>query len=395
MKTLKYVSIFTVLTLTIATSAFFISPQFRHSIRGTSTYWYATDKLAMPIMHRLDPEEAHHLTVRLLKNNYAPVAKKSDPKILNISTMGMKFSNPIGIAAGLDKQAQAMQGLLDLGFGFVEVGGVTPEPQIGNPKPRIFRLPEDNAIINRYGLNSDGQIVISARLAEFKANSNGIVGVNIAKNTTSTDMIGDYQKGVRNLGGNVDFIVLNVSCPNVAWTKELSKDGDELANMVCAVRAERDNLPNSTVPLLMKLAPDMDDSTKQHMADIAIHCGVDGLIVSNTTVGRSADLRSPHSKEIGGLSGRPLKQAALQSVRDMYRLTQGKIPIIGVGGIESGQDAYERIRSGASLVQIYTAMVYQGPGILPKIKAELAKLLERDGFNSVAEAVGIDVNMQS
>jgi dihydroorotate dehydrogenase len=369
----------------------------RDTVRSSKAYWYLADNVATPLLRRLDPETAHNLAIKMIDHDLAPMDVASNSSLLQTTVWGLNFTNPLGVAAGFDKQAQAMQGLLQMGFGFVEVGGVTPLPQAGNPKPRMFRLTEDSAVINRYGLNSDGQDIVAGRLSRFKnqAQAHGVVGVNIAKNTTSEDLIGEYKKGVQNFASNVDFIVLNVSCPNVAWTKELSKDGDELASMVCAVKEERDHLANSKPPLLLKLGPDMSMETKQHMAEIAMHCGVDGLIVSNTTSNRANDLKSANSKETGGLSGRPIKQAALQSLKDMYRLTNGKLPIIGVGGIETGQEAYERIRAGASLVQIYTAMVYQGPGIVPQIKQDLAQLLQRDGFNSVAAAVGVDADKVS
>lgn len=378
------------LVATVLIGAVFSSSTVRYYARSTGAYWFIADNVATPLMRKLDPERAHDLTVRLVKDNYAPRDSKANAPILRTSVWGLNFANPLGIAAGFDKQALAIEGLLQMGFGFVEVGGVTPEPQEGNPKPRMFRLTEDGAVINRYGLNSEGQTVVGARLAKFKAHSPviGIVGVNIAKNTTSNDIIEEYKKGVRNLAANVDFIVLNVSCPNVAWTKNLA-DSDEMVKMVCAVKEERDALGIKT-PLLMKVAPDMSDDAKHHMAEVAIQCGVDGLIVSNTTSSRAPDLQSEYSKEMGGLSGRPIKQAAQQSVRDMYRLTGGRLPIIGVGGIESGQDAYDRIRAGASLLQIYTGLVYQGPGLVLKIKRDLAKLLQRDGFKSVADAVGVD-----
>lgn len=372
-----------------AISLFMLNAQVRDAVRATRAYWFVADKVVTPLMHKLDPEKAHNLTVQLVRDKFAPRDTKANAASLRTSVWGLNFANPLGIAAGFDKQAQAMEGLMQMGFGFIEVGGVTPEPQPGNAKPRIFRLTEDGAVINRYGLNSEGQDIVSARLKKFKAQKNvvGIVGVNIAKNTTSSDVIADYKRGIQSLGTNVDFIVLNVSCPNVAWTKNLSEN--DLAKMVCAVREERDLLPTKT-PLLLKLGPDMSDDSKHHMAELALNCGVDGLIVSNTTSERSPELQSEYSKEIGGLSGRPIKQAALQSVRDMYILTGGKLPIIGVGGIESGQDAYDRIRAGASLLQIYTGLVYQGPGLVPKIKRDLAALLQRDGFNSVADAVGVD-----
>jgi dihydroorotate dehydrogenase len=388
-----------IIAVSVAAAAFiFTNDTTWNYVRSTKGYWYITDNLGMRALRRLDPEAAHNLTIKAVKNRLAPIDANIQFSNLQTTVWNMNFVNPIGLAAGFDKQALAMDGLLKLGFGFIEVGGVTPEPQIGNPKPRMFRLPEDKAVINRFGLNSDGQSTVAGRLANFQAQPHiGIVGVNIAKNTTSNDIIGDYKQGVRNLGGHVDFIVLNVSCPNVSWTSALSKNDDEMVKMVCAVKEERDAyLSGSRVPpMLMKLAPNMSDETKKHMAHVALQCGIDGLVVSNTTSDRAPTLQSKYSAETGGLSGAPVKEAALQTLRDMYRLTNGKIPIIGVGGIESGADAYERIRAGASLIEIYTALVYKGPGLVPKIKRELSALLQKDGFNSVSDAVGVDVELTS
>jgi len=384
------------ITITVAIVAVVIkSTSTWNYVRSTRAYWYLADNVGTPLLRQLDPELAHTITIKVLKNRFGPVESEQDGT-LQTTVWNLNFNNPIGLAAGFDKQALAMDGLLKLGFGFIEVGGVTPEPQVGNPKPRMFRLPEDKAVINRFGLNSDGQETVADRLAKFQSKPHlGIVGVNIAKNTTSDDIIGDYKKGVRNLGDHVDFVVLNVSCPNVSWTSALSKDGDEMSKMVCAVKQERDDyFVDSKKPLLLiKLGPNMNEDTKKHMAEVAMHCAVDGLVVSNTTSERADTLKSKHSKETGGLSGLPVKQAALETLRDMYRLTNGKIPIIGVGGIESGQDAYERIRAGASLLEIYTALVYEGPGLVPKMKRDLAALLKRDGFNYVSEAVGADVKL--
>jgi dihydroorotate dehydrogenase len=354
-------------------------------IRSSNLYWAFSDKICMPLLRQLDPEVAHQLSIKAVNWDFAPIDATKDHQSLQTTVWGIEFPNPIGLAAGFDKQALAMDGLLKLGFGFIEIGGVTPNPQPGNPKPRLFRLSEDQAIINRFGLNSDGQAVVAQRLAEFhNQQAHGIVGVNLAKNTTSNDLIGDYKKGIKNLGQHVDFIVLNVSCPNVAWTKELSKNGDEMKDMVCAVKKERDStLAGLTKlpPLLMKLAPNMSEQDKEHM---------DGLVVANTTSERPESLQSDNRKETGGLSGLPVKAAALQTLKDMYRLTKGKMPIIGVGGIASGADVYERIRAGASLVEIYTALIYHGPGLLIDIKHDLAELLQRDGFASVHDAVGVD-----
>ena len=361
--------------------------------RSSSLYWILSDHLVTPLLRKLSPEIAHDLTIKALEKGFSPVNSLPVDPVLQTKVWGVKFDNPLGLAAGFDKQALVMEGLSKIGFGFIEVGGVTPLPQEGNPKPRVFRLKEDRALVNRMGLNNDGHEAVAKRLASYRAQSKpGIIGINIAKSTSSDDMIGDYKKGIRNLGKFADFIVLNVSCPNVSWTKNLSKNEDGLKNLVFAIKEERARLVSHSknLPLLLKLAPNMSFDSKKYMAQLALDSGIDGLVVSNTTPDRDKNLLSSSQKEKGGLSGAPLKALALQTLKDMYALTQGAIPIIGVGGIENAQDAYERIRSGASLVQIYTAMIYQGPGIVPRIKKELAELLKKDHFKSVADAVGVD-----
>ncbi len=385
-----------VVVLGLALLAF--SPVSWRIIRKSDLYWSLSSSVGTKMLRSTDPETAHETSIKLLSNNMAPLAKEPSEKsasLLKTKVFGLDFANPIGLAAGYDKQAHAPAQLLAMGFGFIELGGVTPLPQPGNEKPRVFRLLEDQAIINRFGLNSDGADVVAGRLAAFRADASqpGIVGVNIAKNTTSTDAVADYVQGVEKLGSLVDFIVLNVSCPNVAWTSQMQKNGDEMANLVCAVKAARDKLSLPRLPaLLMKVGPDMDEGAKKHMAEIALKCGVDGLVVSNTTTTRPESLQSSHKSEKGGLSGPVLKEAALATLKDMYRFTQKKIPLIGVGGISSGEEAYERIRAGASLVQIYTALVYNGPALIPAIKEDLERQLTHDGFTSVSDAVGVDAD---
>jgi dihydroorotate dehydrogenase len=356
--------------------------------RSTRVYWAASDAVNAAI-RRLDPETSHGLALLALRARMNPVSAPSARTSARLRTRvwDLDFDNPVGMAAGFDKQARAFESVLDLGFGFVEVGGVTPEPQPGNAKPRMFRLAEDRAVINRFGLNSEGQAAVAGRLFARHPAAGRVVGVNIAKNTLSKDSIPDYCAGIRTLGPLVDFVVVNVSCPNVQSIKDL-KD-DEVFNLVSAVRAERDRAcPH--VPLLVKIGPDMDEAGLVKLARTAIECGVDGLVVSNTTSATREDLRSQHRGEAGGLSGEPLKRKALDTLRDMYRLTGGAIPIVGVGGVASGADAYERIRAGASLVEVYTALVFNGPSLLPKILHDLDALLQRDGFGSVREAVGAD-----
>jgi len=353
--------------------------------RSTRVYWAMADA-ATAAFRVFDPETAHSLAIAGLRARFNPVAVKRTSSRLRTKVWDIDFDNPIGMAAGFDKQATAFSSLLGLGFGFVEVGGVTPLPQPGNPKPRMWRLTEDKAIINRLGLNSDGQEVVAPRLARRSLARGSVVGVNIAKNTLATDTVADYRQGVRQLGPHADFVVVNVSCPNVQSIKDL-KD-DEIFKLVSAVREERDaTCPH--VPLLLKVGPDMSEDGKHKMAATAVECGVDGLVVCNTTSTRSG-LTSKHAAQAGGLSGAPLKAKALETLRDMYRLTGGALPIIAVGGVENAQDAYERIRAGASLVQVYTAMVYAGPSLVPRLVDELDELLAQDGFANVSQAVGIE-----
>ena len=385
------------------------------AVRRSRAYWWVSDNVANPFIRSLDPERAHSLAIWSLGMRLGPVApvlRPGEQKSLEVSVWGRKLPHPVGMPAGFDKQATAFGAVLDMGFSFVEVGGVTPKPQPGNPKPRMWRLVSDRAVINRFGLNSDGHEAVARRLMRRNRDAHpGLVGVNLAKNTEGGDLVGDYVAGVRSLGPWVDFIVLNVSCPNVGWTKSLmasggggggggndkdkDKDDGGVKSLVQAVQKQRDETCRD-VPVLLKVGPDMDEGARRKMARIAIECGVDGLVVSNTTSQREGlGLTSADASQQGGLSGAPLKAKALATLKEMYRLTGGAIPIIGVGGIESGKDAYERIRAGATLVQIYTGMVFEGPGLVHRIRKELDELLHRDGFNSVAEAVGVDVDVRS
>lgn len=312
----------------------------------------------------------------------------------------LTFPNPIGVAAGFDKHAQAMKGLLGLSLAFVEIGSVTPLPQEGNPKPRMFRLVEDRAVINRYGFNSDGLAVVKRRLQEYweerlrHGGPEGLIGVNVGKNKTTVEAEEDYIKGVRELGPYADYLVINVSSPNTPGLRSLQRK-EAFESLIRAVQKELKhsvptNIHNRRIPLLIKVAPDLTDHEKKDIAAVALSTGIDGLIISNTTITRPATLQSPHAQETGGLSGAPLKALSTQTIYDLYRLTKhGKVPIIGVGGIGTGQDAYEKIRAGASLVQVYSMLVYEGPGAVKRIKEELAACLARDGFASVEEAVGV------
>ncbi|XP_038847487.1 dihydroorotate dehydrogenase (quinone), mitochondrial-like [Salvelinus namaycush] len=351
----------------------------------------------MPLLQRIvGAETAHVMAVRLIGLGLVPLNRYRDPASLEVNVMGRKFKNPIGIAAGFDKHGEAVDGLYRLGFGFVEVGTITPKPQEGNPKPRVFRLTTDQAVINRYGFNSCGLAAARERLkaregTQVELTKAGLpLGINLGKNKLSQDAAADYLEGVRTLGPLADYLVVNVSSPNTPGLRDLQGKG-ELRQLLYKVLKERDALQGgSRPPVLVKIAPDLNAQDKQDIADVVTELGVDGLLVSNTTVSRPETLQDPQSKEVGGLSGQPIKELSTRTVREMYSLTKGKVPIIGVGGVASGQDALDKICAGASLVQLYTSLTYQGPPVVTKIKRELEHLLKEQGFASISDAVGAD-----
>ncbi|KAH9771759.1 Dihydroorotate dehydrogenase (quinone) [Citrus sinensis] len=356
----------TTLGLVIATGAYVSTVD-----EATFCGWlFSATKLVNPFFALLDAEVAHTLAVSAAARGWVPREKRPDPAILGLEVWGRKFSNPLGLAAGFDKNAEAVEGLLGLGFGFVEVGSVTPVPQEGNPKPRIFRLRQEGAIINRCGFNSEGIVAVAKRLGaqhgkrkldetsrtssspndEVKAGGKagpGILGVNIGKNKTSEDAAADYVQGVHTLSQYADYLVINVSSPNTPGLRML-QGRKQLKDLVKKVQAARDEMQwgeEGPPPLLVKIAPDLSKEDLEDIAAVAVALRLDGL---------------------------------------------GKIPLIGCGGISSGEDAYRKIRAGATLVQLYTAFAYGGPALIPQIKAELAECLERDGFKSIIEAVGAD-----
>lgn len=333
----------------------------------------------------LPPETAHGLTLRALKLLPAPTPEVDDP-ILKSTALGLTFSNPVGLAAGFDKDGEVIRPMLGRGFGFVEVGSVTPEPQRGNPRPRIFRLTEDRAVINRLGFNSRGVRLVGRRLRRFRKGGSGLVGVNLGKNRDSEDAAADYSAGAEALASYADYLVVNVSSPNTPGLRTLQRI-QELDSLLAAIKQ---TLDQPMPPILIKIAPDLTDEDREDIATAIPRWQVAGLIISNTTVARPESLKSPHRKEAGGLSGPPLFPASTETLREMYALTSGRVTLIGVGGISSGADAYAKIRAGASLVQLYTAMVYRGPGLVAEIKRDLAALLRRDGFDSVSAAIGAD-----
>ena len=340
----------------------------------------------LPLLRRLPAETAHRLTIRGLAAGWYPRTMEPEDPILASRLWDLEFPNPVGLAAGFDKNAEIPDAMLRWGFGFVECGTVTPRPQVGNPRPRLFRLPEDQAVINRMGFNNAGLAVFAARLARRRARP-GIVGANLGKNRDSGDAIADYSTGVREIGSLASYIVINISSPNTPGLRDLQRQSAlrRLIDDVTAVRAEA--IYARVPPILVKLAPDL---THDEIAETAIAKKIDGLIVSNTTVARPATLKSRNAPEPGGLSGEPLFEASTARLRDFYRLVGRRIPIIGVGGIGSGAEAYAKIRAGASLIQLYTALVYRGPGLVAEIKRDLAGFLRRDGFASIAAAVGAD-----
>lgn len=369
-----------------------------------AAYSYAstTDIYAGPVgryIRRLDPERAHNLAILLAKYRLArprlPFMPPShDPPRLASTVWGMRFTNPIGLAAGFDKHAEAMPGLFAMGFGFVEVGSVTPRPQPGNPKPRVFRLVEDAAVINRYGFNSHGANIVRDRLFRYdyggaETHRMGILGVNLGKNkdTKEEDAVLDYIQGMRKMGELAEYIVINVSSPNTPGLRRLQGE-ERLRQLLVPILQVRDELVYRP-PVLVKIAPDLTDDEMTDIAKVVLELKVDGLVVCNTTV-KKDELKSKWRGEAGGVSGRPLRKRSTEVVRHMYRLTGGKVPIVGVGGVESGSDAYEKIRAGASLVQLYTALTYHGPWLVVRIKDELNELLRQDGFERLEDAIGVD-----
>jgi dihydroorotate dehydrogenase len=345
--------------------------------------------LIKPFLRTLPAEAAHRLTLSALSLGLGGLVagqSEPDPPSLGQTLWGRDFPNPVGIAAGFDKDAKVSDALLRLGFGFAETGTVTPNPQPGNPKPRIFRLYEDEAAINRMGFNSAGLEPTLARLRSRRRI--GLVGVNLGKNRNSTDAAADYLEGVRRVGGLADYFVINVSSPNTPGLRDLQRR-DILDDLLHRLVAARDEAAPGT-PLLVKIAPDLSPDERADVAAVAAPSGIDGIVVSNTTIARPRGLKSREANEPGGLSGKPLFAPSTAVLADIYRLTGGKIPLIGIGGIASAEDAYAKIRAGASLVQLYTALVFQGPALLGKIKRGLAELLRRDGFALISQAVGAD-----
>jgi dihydroorotate dehydrogenase len=343
--------------------------------------------IVRPLLRALPPETAHRLTLTALAAGLGGSSPAPDPPVLRQRLWGLDFPNPVGIAAGFDKDARAPEALLRLGFGCVEIGTVTPRPQPGNPRPRVFRLEADGALINRMGFNSGGLDRVIERL-RVRRREAGIVGVNVGKNRDSEDASADYAEGVRRAAPLADYLVVNVSSPNTPGLRDLQARAvlETLLRQVLAARDQSGAHP----PVLVKIAPDLTPQERADIAAVALATGIDGIIVNNTTIARPPTLSSPQANETGGLSGRPLFEPSTALLAEIYRLTEGRLPLIGVGGVASAEDAYAKIRAGASLVQLYTALVFAGPALLYEIKAGLAVLLRQEGFASLADAVGAD-----
>lgn len=341
------------------------------------------ERLALAGLHRLDPERAHALSLRALRSGLVPLPGPVRGPRLATDLAGLALPNPVGLAAGYDKNAQAVSQLTRAGFGFVEVGAATPRPQPGNPRPRLFRLAEDQAVINRFGFNNDGAERIAARLGQSPRQVP--VGLNLGANKDSDDRAADFARVLEVCGAAVDFATVNVSSPNTERLRDLQGPA-ALARLLAGVIEVRDRLPRP-IPVFLKIAPDLSDPEIDAIAGVALDSGISGIIATNTTMSREG-LKSADSGQAGGLSGRPLFEKSTRVLARLSIATAGRLPLVGTGGIASAADAYEKIRAGASAVQLYSAMVYQGLSLAAEVARGLDRLLERDGHASVADAVG-------
>lgn len=351
--------------------------------------------LAKPVLFGLDAENAHCLTIKALKLRHRARPLAADP-MLAIEVAGLHFPNPVGLAPGFDKNAEVIHAMPALGFGFAEVGTLTPRAQSGNDRPRLFRLVEDRAVINRMGFNNDGQEAAAARIKALRSSGPvPLIGINIGANKDSTAegrAAQDYVRGVKHMAALADYLTVNISSPNTPGLRALQDKG-ALDALLAAVMAARESARgsaggNDAPPVFLKVAPDLEPADIDDIVALAHQHRLDALIVSNTTISRPADLRSSHAKESGGLSGAPLCVLSRQRLKDFVTAGSGTIPLVSVGGIASAEEAYARIRAGASLVQIYSAMVYEGPMLASRINSGLKRLLARDGFARLADAVG-------
>ncbi|HEY5289404.1 MAG TPA: quinone-dependent dihydroorotate dehydrogenase [Caulobacteraceae bacterium] len=341
---------------------------------------------ATALLRRIDAERAHGATIAALRGGFGPIDREPSDPILATTLAGMALPNPIGLAAGFDKNASVAGAMLRAGFGFVECGTATPKAQSGNPKPRLFRLSDDRAVINRLGFNNRGQEAFATALA--RRPRAGIVGANIGANKESTDRIADYVIGLRRLWGLADYFTINISSPNTPGLRDLQGKG-ALEDLLGAVAEVRSRMPPPTgTPIFLKVAPDLAEGAIAGIVEAAVAFGLSGLIVSNTTVQRPATLRDPLKDEAGGLSGAPLMALSTRLLAEAHAVSAGRLALIGVGGVASGADAYAKIRAGARAVQLYSALVFEGPSLVGRIRRDLAAALRADGFASVSQAVG-------
>ncbi|WP_022683396.1 quinone-dependent dihydroorotate dehydrogenase [Sphingobium bisphenolivorans] len=340
--------------------------------------------LARPLFFAFEAERAHHLSIALLRMMPTPAPLEPDP-MLEQTVAGIHFPNPVGLAAGYDKEGRVAHKMHGLGFGFAELGTLTPLPQPGNPQPRLFRLAEDRAVINRMGFNNGGQAAAAERVAKRRRPNGAVIGINIGANKDAVDRIADYATGVTCMAPLADYLTVNISSPNTPGLRALQDRAalDELLGAVMAARG------TGRTPIFLKVAPDLEPADVEDIAAACLDHRIDALIVSNTTISRPA-LRSVHGGETGGLSGAPLTDLSLQKLRDFRRLLGARLPLIGVGGIASAEQAYARIRAGASLVQLYSALVYEGPYLPKRINAGLKALMRRDGVARIGDVVGAD-----
>ena len=343
------------------------------------------EHITLPILHSLEPEKAHNLSITALKSNLIPGPGKLTSDRLTVNILGLNFPNPIGLAAGYDKNAKIIPQLMRIGFGFIEVGAVTPKPQSGNPKPRLFRLDEDLAIVNRLGFNNLGMNDINKRLTLYSGD--GIVGLNIGANKDSINRSNDYSEVLSHTYNSIDFATINISSPNTKNLRNLQETAS-LRKLLKSLRDTRANIPKK-IPLFLKVAPDLTKSDIKMITDLVLQFDIDGIITTNTTLERE-NLRSKYKDEQGGLSGRPLFIKSTKILAQFSKETKGQVPLIGVGGISSAEDAYIKIKAGASIVQLYSALIYNGFSLVEKIFSELDQIIKNDGYKNISEAIGIE-----
>ena len=339
-----------------------------------------------PFLFNIDPETAHDLAIKSLKLNFLPnqIFKVEDEEILNINIFGKSFSNPIGLAAGFDKSAEVYNSLLKFGFGFIEVGTVTPLKQYGNPKPRIFRLEKDAAMINRLGFNNDGSEIIHDRI--LSNSPAGILGVNIGPNKDTQNQKNDFLLGFKKFFDIADYITINISSPNTENLRDFHED-QKLTSLIRLINLEKSNL-KSQIPIMLKISPDINENSIDTISEIVSENSISALILTNTSNVNRENLSDPQKSELGGLSGKPMEEISNNLINKFYKILKGKVPIIGVGGVDSGKSAYEKILAVASLIQLYTGMIYKGPRIVKNIKKELIDQLKRDGIKNFTEIIG-------